>query len=450
MNIHTKATQKFRPERSRGAWLIVFLCFATPAAAQEPLRLALEDAQMRAQQASHVLAEALARQEAAQATVAVREAASRPNISLLGGYTRTNHVEEFVVPGPAGVPRLLYPDVPDNYRARVDLQWPIYTGGRTDALERAARAEATAASAEARVAQADLRLEVARAFWALVTARASVTVLEQAVERAQAHVQEARARRAAGLTPPNEVASAEAQESRQRMLVIEARNLRDAASSDLARLIGIDVRYPLEPGEALEHAPPMVSAVDRLETEARTARAEREALERRIDASEERQAAAAAGRLPTVAIAGGYDYARPNPRIFPRADRWEDSWDASVNVSWPLWDGGRIKAEVAEAASLTRAARQRLEEFDSVLALDIRQRVLDIESTRAAVQAADDTVRSAAEARRVTAERYTAGVATYTEVLDAQGILLQAELDRTRALANVRLAEARLARVLGR
>jgi hypothetical protein len=35
-------------------------------------------------------------------------------------------------------------------------------------------------------------------------------------------------------------------------------------------------------------------------------------------------------------------------------------------------------------------------------------------------------------------------------VLDAQVALLQAELDRTRALANIRLAEARLHRAEGR
>jgi outer membrane protein TolC len=35
-------------------------------------------------------------------------------------------------------------------------------------------------------------------------------------------------------------------------------------------------------------------------------------------------------------------------------------------------------------------------------------------------------------------------------VLDAQQALLQAELDRTRALAEVRLAEARLDRAVGR
>ena len=66
------------------------------------------------------------------------------------------------------------------------------------------------------------------------------------------------------------------------------------------------------------------------------------------------------------------------------------------------------------------------------------------------VRAATDAVRSAAEARRVVADRFNAGVATSTDVLVAQVALLESELARTRALADVRLAEARLQRALGR
>ena len=100
-----------------------------------------------------------------------------------------------------------------------------------------------------------------------------------------------------------------------------------------------------------------------------------------------------------------------------------------------MWDGGRTAADVLEAEAAATAARARLAELDSLFALEIRQRSLDLDSARAAVIAASDGVRSAAEARRVVAERYTVGVATSTEVLDAQLALLQAELDRTRALA---------------
>jgi len=428
------------------------LALPSPAAGQDAplLRITLDEAQARARDASHRLAEARARESVAQATVTVRASADLPTIAALGGYTRTNHVTPFIVPSPIGLPRVLYPDVPNNYHSRLDLQWPIYSGGRTDALERAARAEAEAAGADVSVAQADLRLEVARAFWAVVTARTTVDVLEQGVKRSQAHVADVRERFAAGLVPPNEIASAEAQESRARMLAIESRNQRDVAAADLARLVGLTPGQSLEPVATLDAPSPAVPGIDPLVAGARESRDERRALERRIESADEMRSAANASRLPTVALAAGLDYARPNPRIFPRTDRWDDSWDVGVNVRWALWDGGRTSADVAQATSAVEVARHRLAEFDSVLAVEVRQRALDIESGRAAVAAAADSVRAATEARRVVAERYAAGVIAQIEVLDAEYALLQAELDRARALANIRLSEARLARAIGR
>jgi outer membrane protein len=430
---------------------VVTLASASIAAAQDVpvLRLTLEEAQARALAASHRLAEAKARESVALAVVGARESADRPTLTAVAGYTRTNHVLEFTVPGPTG-PRVLYPDVPDNYHTRLDLQWPIYTGGRTDALERAARAEAAAVTAETRVAQADLRLEVARAFWAVLTARATVGVLEQGVARSQAHAAEVRQRFGVGLVPPNEIASADAQESRARMLAIEARNQRDVSTADLARLVGLEPGQPIEPAASLDGPGALVQGIEPLVADARASRQERTAMERRIEAANEQRAAAAAARLPSIALAGGVDYARPNPRIFPRTDRWDDSWDAGINVRWSLWDGGRTAADVAQAAGLAEVARHRLAEFDSLLALEVRQRALDIDSGRAAVAAAADGVRAAGEARRVVEERYRAGVIAQIEVTDAEFALLQAELDRTRALAGVRLSEARLARAIGR
>jgi outer membrane protein TolC len=80
---------------------------------------------------------------------------------------------------------------------------------------------------------------------------------------------------------------------------------------------------------------------------------------------------------------------------------------------------------------------------------DVEHRLLDLESTRAMVQAASDAVKSSAEARRVVGDRFAAGVATSTDVLVAQVALLETELARTRALAAERLAEARMERTVG-
>ena len=121
-----------------------------------------------------------------------------------------------------------------------------------------------------------------------------------------------------------------------------------------------------------------------------------------------------------------------------------------MNLHWTFWDGGRVAADVAQQAAAQQAARERLAEFDSQLEVEVLQRRLDLDAARAAIAAAGDAVRSASEARRVVGDRFAAGVATSTEVLDAQVALLQAQLDRTQALANARLSEARLARALGR
>jgi outer membrane protein len=119
-------------------------------------------------------------------------------------------------------------------------------------------------------------------------------------------------------------------------------------------------------------------------------------------------------------------------------------------VNWPLLDGGRTRSEIAEARATTRALEERLADFDASLAVELRQRLNEVTSSRAAIDAASDGVRSATEARRVLGERFAAGVATSTDVLDAQVALLQSELDRTQAIANARLADARLSRALGR
>jgi outer membrane protein TolC len=148
-------------------------------------------------------------------------------------------------------------------------------------------------------------------------------------------------------------------------------------------------------------------------------------------------------------VGSGFDYANPNPRNFPRSSVWATSWDASINVTWTLWDGGRRGADTGEARATAVALRTRVEDFDREVTFEVRARVLELESSRQAVTAADDEVRAAAEAERVVGERYRAGVATATDVLDAQVARLQAELDRTRAVANVRLAEARLERAIG-
>lgn len=415
-----------------------------------PLELTLEEAIAQGLANSMRLAELQHRSDAASAVEAARGAARLPMVALQSGYTRTNHVDEFVVFAPGAPRSVLYPDEPDNYRGRLDLQWPIYTAGRTGALERAARAEREAAGEDLAAARADLRLEITNAFWGLVTAGETERVLERALASIDAHVRDLRNRLDQGLIPPNDVLSAEAQQAQEQLLALEAANARAIAEANLRRLLGIEEARRLEPQGRLETPPAPAPETLALVEEARGSRAERRALEDRAEAARARIDAAAAGSRPQIGVAAGYDYARPNPRIFPRVGEWNDSWDVSVNVSWSLWDGGRNAAERAEARALAGALASRVGDFDRQLTFEVTQRWLELESSRAAIPVAETGVRAAVEARRVVGERFQAGVATSTDVLDAETAVMRAELSLTRALANVRLAEARLDRAVGR
>jgi outer membrane protein len=430
---------------------LALLCLVPRAvAAQQPLRLTLDEAISRGLANSHRLAELQARKEGAEAAEAGRQAASMPSVSILAGYTRTNHVEEFAIVQPGQRALVVYPDVPDNYRARLDLAWPVYSAGRTDALERAAEAERKASEEDIAAARSDLRLEIARAFWALVAAIESERVLARSLDTIGAHVRDLRSRFDQGLIAPNEVLTAEAQQSRERLFSIESTNLRGVSEADLRRLIGLESRDRIEPVAGPERVVASPSEVDALVADARANRAERRALEDRLNASRAREAAVSADARPQIGVNAGYDYARPNPRVFPRIGEWHDSWDASVNLSWSLWDGGRRRAQLAETVAASHAISARAAEFDREVSFEVQQRRLEVDSNRAAIDAAQDGVRSAVEAQRVVMERYRAGVVTNTDVLDANLAVLQAELDLTRARANARLAEARLERAIGR
>ena len=423
--------------------LLVLLPLKAVAQDAATVQLTVDEAVARAIAHSQRLAEAEARQEGAVAAIETRRAAERPTIGVSAGYSRTNHVDQFGVPQPDGMLRVIYPDIPANYFTRATFQWAIYTGGRTDALIRAAEAEARATAADVRTARADLRLEVVRAYWALVTATESVHVLEDALARADAHLRDVRSRFENGLIPPNDVSSVDAQRARQEMQLIEARNIRRSTLEDLRRLTGITA--DITASEVLDPnglAPQKSTAQERQ-------RPEQDALRARVEAATARVEAARAGRRPTLSFTGAADYANPNPRIFPRADIWRTSWELGIVASWAVWDGGRVAAEAAEAAAARRALQARTADLDAMIATDVRQRQFDLDSARAALVAADAGVRAATETRRVVDERFSVGVATSTDVLDAQVALLQAELDRTRAFANIRLAEARLQRALG-
>ena len=155
-----------------------------------PLALSIDDAVVRGIAEAPRLSEARARADVASAAVASREALGRPSITATASLLRTNHVDEFGIPQSNGTTRVIFPDIPNNYRARAELSMPLFTSGRVGDLIASAQAEQRAVDADRKVTTSDLTLEIETAYWTLALARERTAVLERALQRADGSLED--------------------------------------------------------------------------------------------------------------------------------------------------------------------------------------------------------------------------------------------------------------------
>lgn len=390
-------------------------------------------------------------EQAAEHGIAEAKAGRMPAIDAMAGYTWYSEIPEFRVtfPPPAGS-RTIYPYIPNNYAARLAVTLPLYTGGRIGSLVDAATGEHTASSRDLEAGSADLALEAASVYWSLLTAQASERVLGEALASYDAHLMDARHRESAGIAARNEVLAVQVERERAELERLQAAHDVQVINADLVRLLNLPPGSRVEPDETLDPLSPPSEDVETLVAEALGRRPERAALVARAEAAEARVGAVRSDRRPLVNLSAGYDYARPNRRILPWEDRWEDTWDASINLTYRIFDGGVTNAAFARAEAEAAAVRMQLEDFDRRIRYEVTGRLADVGTAAAAVDVATANVESARENRRVASDRYRAGVVPSSELLDAETALIRADLERTAALSRQRLSAATLDRAVGR
>lgn len=417
---------------------------------RERLPLTLQEALDRACLSSARLSQLRSFGEAADAGLRGARAGRWPQLELSATYSRLSNVPEFSVqfPGEAA-PRTLFPDIPDQFRTRASLTQPLYTGGRVAGSIAQAEAQQEAARRELLGGHNDLLLETRSAYWGLLAARESARVLSEAIAAFESHLRDAVNRQRFGLAARNEVLLVQVERDRAELQRLQAENAAEVAHANLARLTGLAPGTRIEPTEPkaapAQERPPLEALV----AQAFAARPELQALRARIAAAEAAARVARAGGLPQATLSAGYEYARPVTRILPLEPEWNGTWSLSANLSWSAFDGGRIAAATAQARAQAEATRRQLEDLEQRLRLEVTARMLDVQTAAAAGAVAARNLEAAAESLRVARDRYREGVASSSDLLDAETALLRAGLDETQAAVQARLAAANLERAIG-
>jgi outer membrane protein len=437
----------------RCAAAAALLVAALAPAGAETLRLTADTAAARAVAVSPVAAAAGERVTAAQDAVRAADAAALPQVTAAATLAQLNSVPEFRLPFAApGQPALvLVPDITTTYGTGVRLAEPLYTGGAIAAQRLASRHDGEATAAARSQTAADLRLAARQAYWDAVRAAAAIAAAAAQEQRAQRLLGDTSALLAAGMAVNADVLAAKERLASARVGRVAAEAAAANALAALRSLLQLDPDVTLELADSLggplPEAPP---PIEELRRRALADRPELAAAAARIAAASAREQLARAPARPGLAALAQWDYSRPNQRYFPQQDEWRQSWSLGVAASWTLFDGGKSRADTAASQAGQRAATWERDELARRIALEVETGRRNLESALASVSAADDARAAARERETAARERHAAGLAAMVEILDAEAQLAGAEQQQINVRAAAWLADAALARAVGR
>jgi outer membrane protein TolC len=435
---------------------VVALVVATAAvvtAHAESLRLDADTAAAMAIDASKLSEAAAERLEASASAVRAADAARLPSISANATYVNRSAVPEFGVPtdDPNEPIFILFPNIENTYSLDVTLTQPIYTGGRIAAGRDGARFDASSAGQSQRLTALDLVYTARRLYWAAVATEAGLEVADAQLRRAERLQSDALALRAAGMAVDAEIYAAEARTAAARVDVIRAQTERDQALARLLSLLGIGSDAPVELADRDTSAvPPQPVALENLVAGAIESRPEIGVTDARIESLGAQARATRAARRPAVGLSAHWKVAQPNERYLPPVDERNDSWAIGISASWKFFDGSHTSERVAAVRGEQRAVQADRGELERQIRLDVTTARLELIAALEAVSAADASAESASAWEEASSERYAAGLALISELLDAQADLAAAEMAQVQTRATAWMAEAALERAVGR
>lgn len=430
---------------------LMFMWSATlPAVAQQQKDLTLQEAVALSIKASPELKGSQAKIDAA--TAAIREALDRklPDASLTGSYLRVNNpnvslkIKTSGSGGSGGGSTEEQTKVSQAMYAMGNVSLPIYAGGRIRYGVESSRLLAEATKLDADANREEVVLNTIEAFNNLYKAKAAVALVKENLQDAQQRVKDFNRQEQNGLLARNDLLKAELQASNIELTLLDAENNWKLANINMNLLLGLPDSTELNPlAESFQEAGALKPMENYIQ-QAFSARKDLQALEVRSKAAATGVKAAKAEMLPSVAVTGGYvDLHVPGLMTVTNAV------NVGLGVQYDIGSLWKNKAKVQQAEARTRELQAGQESLNNGIRLQVAQAYQNYLSSQKKQEVYAKAVAQAEENYKVVNNKYNNGLATTTDLLDADVARLQARLNSAFAQSDAVVAYNRLLQAAG-
>ena len=372
-----------------------------------------------------------------------------PKVYASSFYTRLDEsaaIDFSSIPGFSSFAESVPLSSDEIYGYSLGLTQSLFTGGKITSLYRMQSENLEASEKQFEKVRNDLIFEVKESYFRVLESEKLRKVAEEAAGQVGAHLEVIENFFREGMVPEVDVLRSKVTLANAKQSLINAENGVRLSKSRFNSLLNRDMGSEVSLEDILSFED-MDFDLPSLIGEAFANRPEMQELENRLRMAEQGVRIARSDFFPQVAFVGSWDN-RKGEEI--PVDEWEQSWNATVQVSVDVWDWGENRNEHRRAKAELTQLESRFLLLKNEIELEVRRAYLVLLAARDKIKVQEEAVKSAEKNSRDTSLRFKEGVATNTDVLDAQTMFSQSRADYYRALYGYNLALAALERAVGK
>ncbi len=316
---------------------------------------------------------------------------------------------------------------------------------------RAARIEQRLAGEQFRGSRLELDYNVQMAFFDVLLARESMEVMRISHRNASENLERTRKMYEQGVVAEYDLIRAQVQTENLRPNVLQAENMYEVALNYLKALIGIELtRGLVVRGDMSEMAMDRLSGFIPGKAD-RSLRRNTEILQMELQLGLIRQQAgmAKAGGLPTLDLAGNYQY-QAEANHFRFSDyQWVETFSAGLRLSIPLFNGFAVRNQTRQLDILAEQIRLQRDYLEDNLDIQLDNILKSLMVAMEKTTHARSNVRMAERGFDIAKTRYETGQATLMELNDSEVALTQARFNLLQAEYEILQARAEYEKFIG-